>query len=67
MAKIVDTARDLADASSLARRLAITASDFPRDVVYVKLPDGSIVHGFDVEEETLTDGSKAMNVVLKAS
>ena len=63
---IVDTARGYDDARELGEGLLQTARDYSGHVVYVKLPDGSKVFGYDVEEETLSDDSVVYNLILRA-
>lgn len=67
MKKVVDTVRGSDDARELGRDLSQTATDYNSHVVYVKLPDGSIVFGYDVEEETLSDGSIVYNLLLRSA
>ena len=65
--EIIEQVRDLNDAGQLARALTTTGDENPdQPVIYVKLPDGSVVHGYDIEAETLTDGSVVYNIVLRA-
>jgi len=64
--RIVDTMRGCDDADDLGSVLTVTAIDYSGHVVYVKLPDGSIVFGYDIEEETLSDGSVVYNLLLRA-
>jgi hypothetical protein len=63
--RIVDTVRGIGDADELADAL-IAMDHLPGHVVYVKLPDGAIVFGYDIEEETLSDGSIVYNLLLRA-
>jgi hypothetical protein len=64
--RVVDDVRGSDDARELGRDLTQTADDYRGHVVYVKLPDGSQVFGYDVEAETLTDGSVVYNLILRA-
>lgn len=65
MKQVIDTMRGCDNAAELGKELSLTAKDYGSHVVYVKLPDGSTVFGYDVEEETLSDGSKVYNLLLK--
>jgi hypothetical protein len=64
--EIIDTVRGSDDARRLGADLTQTANDYPEHVIYVKLPDGSMVLGYDVEAEYLTDGSVVYNLILRA-
>jgi hypothetical protein len=65
--QIIDTMRGCDDASELGGALIQTAVDYLGHVVYAKLPDGSTVFGYDVEAETLSDGSIVYNLLLRAT
>lgn len=65
--RIVDTMRGCHEARDLGQAMDWTARSYPGNVVYVKLPDGQVVFGYDIEEETLSDGSLVYNLLLRAS
>lgn len=64
---IVDNVRGSDDARELGRDLSQTAEDYRGHVLYVKLPDGSNVFGYDIQAETLTDGSVVFNLLLRGA
>ena len=64
--QIVDTERCRDNARELGEALSQTARDYAGHVVSVRLPDGSEVFGYDIEAETLTDGSVVYNLILRA-
>lgn len=63
---IVDSVACISNANRLATCLILTTDKYRQDVLYVKLPDGSLVSGFDVEREVLSDGSVAFNIILRS-
>jgi hypothetical protein len=65
--RIVGAVPECDDAEALGAALTRTATDYSGHVVYVKLWGGAIVFGYDVEEETLSDGSIVYNVLLRAT
>ena len=57
---VFDFAREFGEA------LINTADEYWQHRLCIKLPDGSIVTGYAVEAETLTDGSLVFNLILRA-
>jgi len=64
--QIIHTLRHCYDASDLAEALSMAIQVYSGHVLHVKMPDGSLVSGYDVEEETLSDNSKVYNLLLRS-
>lgn len=61
-----DFAHELTAALVEATELVTAIDKSSGNAVYVMLPDGGIVHGFNLVREQLTDGSFVYNIMLSA-
>jgi hypothetical protein len=64
---IVNAYTEVDTAQGLGMSLLNAVGCYSGHILYVELPDGRLVTSFDVEEETLSDGSKVYNIILRAS